>query len=136
MLSQLKTVHADLRDAIAALEKVVSQPAPEAEALSAARLRLSRASRRRRSLIECSILPSLHDVSPAAAAEIADLRLEGARLLVQSSSHIGAWTMRAIMADWAGYQRASAEMRGSMLRRIDREARILYPLLESRAAAA
>ncbi len=136
MLSQLKIVHADLRDAIAALEKVVSRPAPEGEALSAARLRLSRISRQRRSLIECTILPLLHDVPPAAAAEIADLRLEAARLLVESSSHIGAWTMRAIVADWAGYQRASAGMRASMLRRIDREARLLYPLLEKRPAAA
>lgn len=136
MLSQLKIVHAELRDAIAALEAVLAHPVPDDAAVAAARLRLSRISRQRRSLIECTILPLLHDLPPAAAAEIAELRLETARLLVQSSSHIGAWTMRAIMTDWAGYQRASAEMRRAMLRRIDREARLLYPLLEARAAAA
>ena len=136
MLSELKAIHAELREAIAALEAIVERPAPDDELLSAARLKLSRLSRRRRSMIECSIYPLLHDVGAHDAARIADLRLEGARMMVQSSEHIGRWTMREICADWPGYQRASAEMRRSMIRRIQCEAATLYPLLEAHQAAA
>jgi hypothetical protein len=136
MLHDLKAIHAELRHAIAELESILSRPAPQDELLSAARLRLSRLSSRRRSMIECQIFPLLHDVASEPARQIADLRLETASLLVKSSQHIGQWTMRAIAADWSGYQRASADMRASMLDRIRREAAILYPLLEARAVAA
>ena len=133
MLTQLKAVHAELREAIAGLEAVVSQPAPDREPLSAARLRLSKASSRRRSMIECSIYPLLHDLPPHEADKIANLRLEMAALMVQSSEHIGRWTIRAICEDWGGYQKASAAMRRSMLKRIEHEGAVLYPLLQAKA---
>jgi len=133
VLNQLKAVHAELRDGIAALESVVVRPAPDDEPLSVARLRLSRLSSRRRTMIETQIYPLLTSLSPEEARQVNALRFETAELLVRSSRHIGKWTVRAIWADWAGYQRASAEMRRSMLRRIQREAAILYPLLEARA---
>ena len=132
MLTQLKAVHAELREAIAGLEAVVSQPSPDRETLSAARLRLSRASSRRRSMIECSVYPLLHDVPPEEAAKIANLRLEMATLMVQSSEHIGRWTVQSICADWAGYQKASAAMRRSMLKRIEQEVTVLYPLIQAK----
>ena len=130
MLSQLKAVHVELRDAIAGLEAVVSQPSPDREPLSAARLRLSKASSRRRSMIECSIYPLLHDIPPHEAEKITNLRLEMATLMVKSSEHIGRWTINAICEDWAGYQKVSAAMRRSMLKRIEHEAAVLYPLLQ------
>ena len=133
MLTELKALHAELREAIAELAVVVARPEPEDEALSAARLKLSRLSRRRRSFIESTIFPELDGLPVTDAAQLAELRLETANLLVKSSEHIGRWTMRTISADWAGYQRASAAMRASMLKRIEREAAILYPLLEMRA---
>jgi hypothetical protein len=132
VLTQFKAVHAELREAIAGLEAVVSQPSPDREPLSAARLRLSKASSRRRSMIECSIYPLLHDVPPHEADKITNLRLEMAKLMVQSSEHIGLWTIRAICEDWPGYQKASAAMRRSMLKRIEHEAAVLYPLLQAK----
>jgi hypothetical protein len=132
VLTQLKAVHAELREAIAGLEAVVSRPSPDRELLSAARLRLSKASSRRRSTLECSIYPILHDVPQHDAEKIANLRLEMATLMVQSSEHIGRWTVRAICEDWAGYQKASAAMRRSMLKRIEHEAAVLYPLLQAK----
>ena len=133
MLTELKAIHDQLREAIAELAAVVTQPEMNDEALTAARLKLTRLSRRRRSFSDCTVLPQLHDVPAADTARLEDLRLEAARLGVQSSEHIGRWTMRSIAADWPGYQRASAAMRASMLKRIEREATILYPLLEVRA---
>jgi hypothetical protein len=136
VLSELKAIHSELREAIAALEAIVERPAPEDGPLSAARLNLSRLSSRRRVMIENRIYPLLQDIGPADAERVCELRLETARLMVQSSQHIGRWTMRAILADWSGYQRASAEIRRGMIRRIQHESAVLYPLLEARQAAA
>ena len=136
MLSQLVAIHAELRAAIAALEIVLSPLLPDDEAASGARLRLSRVSSRRYSLIQCQIYPSLHDVSAEDARKIADLQTQTAALLVQSSEHIGQWTRRAIGADWPGYKRASARMRSDMLGRIADESAILYPLLKAKTARA
>lgn len=133
MLNELKSVHGELREAIAELAAVVRNSVPDEGPLSAARFKLTKLSRRRRSLIQSVIMPLLHDVPAPEATAVADLALEGAKLSIASSEHIGRWTTNAILADWAGYQRASAEMRASMLKRIEREAAVLYPLLERKA---
>ena len=130
MLSELKAIHAELREAITELAAIVSATAPDEEALSRTRLKLTRLSRRRSALIRSADFPQPGDA--AVAARLNDLRLEATELMVKSSEHITRWTTRAILADWAGYQRASAEMRKSMLRRIEREAALLYPLLEGK----
>jgi hypothetical protein len=131
LLSQLKALHDELRLAIAELATEVGKSAPDLERLPMVRLNLNRLSGRRKSLIECSIAPLLHDAFPEDARRIADLRYESAGIAVATSTHIARWTMRQIVSDWPGYQRASAEMRRAMLRRIDREAAVFYPLLEA-----
>lgn len=133
MLSQLMRLHDELREAIRHLAIVVGEPTLDKDALSSARLRVTKLSRQRRSLIQCTVLPSLHDVPPQEAERIDQLVLEASGLAVASSEHIARWTMAAISADWTGYQRASAEMRASMLKRIRLEAAVLYPILEARA---
>ena len=133
MLGELRCIHGLLREAIAELAAVASNSVLDEAPLSTARLRLSRASRNRRSLILGSIAPLLHDVPAPKAADVAALVLEDSRLMINSSEHVRRWTMSGIRDDWTGYQRASAEMRASMLKRIDREAAVLYPLLESKA---
>jgi len=129
VLTLLKDVHAELRLAIAELAREAAKSEPDPDRLPATRLKLSRLSGRRRSLIEGEILPSLHELAPEDARKIADLRREATAIMVETSEHIAEWTTRQIVADWPGYQRASAAMRGAMLLRIDREAAVLYPLL-------
>jgi hypothetical protein len=138
VLAELKAVHAELRAAIAGLEVETCRPAPQDETLSQARLSLSRLSNRRNSLLDCTIYPRLHGASAPDARQLAELQLDAAQRRIASSEHIARWTMRAIHADWPGYCDASRDMRQAMLRRIDREAAILYPLLQplSQAAAA
>ena len=134
MLSQLKALHAELRLAIAELAVEAAKNEPDQDRLPAARLKLTRVSGRRKSLIECSIAPILHNVAPEDARRIADLRYESSAIAVGTSEHIAQWTTRAIVADWFGYRRASAEMRRAMLRRIDQEAALFYPLLAAEPA--
>ena len=134
MLSQLKILHGELRKAIAELAAETAKPEPDPATLPMARLKLTRASSRRKALIECSISPLLHDISRDDARRMEDLRRIAADKAVESSAHIARWTMRLILADWQGYRRASAEMRSQMLRRINEEAAFLYPLLEEKDA--
>lgn len=129
MLADLKGLHGELQEAIAALADLTSRSEPDVEALSAARLRLSRLSRRRRSLIECSIRPMLRDTSATDTLAISALAVETAEQSVRSSEHVGRWSLSTIRGDWEGYRRASAEMRMEMLRRIEHEATVIYPLL-------
>jgi hypothetical protein len=136
MLSQLKTVHQELRDAIAQLATLLQAPAPDAGAVAAARLALSKASGRRRALIDCTIMPALHDADPVSVRALAVLRQESAAARIASSEHIVRWTMARIAADWDGYRTASDRMRTEMQTAIDREAALLYPLLEAGAASA
>ena len=136
MLTQLKAFDSDLREGLAELAKHMSQPALNGDLLSRTRLKLTRLIGRRRSLIQCTILPCLHDVPPKYAAQLGELRVETVALAVQFSTHLVRWTARAIQADWAGYQTASVEMRRSLLRRIDADTALLYPLLTAKMGLA
>lgn len=135
MLTRLKTAHAEVLAAIADLEAETQRGEPAEATLSAARLKLTRASSRRKALIEHTIIPGLCGLSPENARRVDDLRRHSAEIAVDSSRHIGSWTMQAILADWIGYRRASRIMRAAMLRRIAEESEILYPLLGGRADA-
>lgn len=136
MLTQLQTIDDDLRQGIQELAALVSVPVPDEEALSRTRLKLARLNGRRRALIQCAILPHLHVAPSANAAQLADLRTEAATWSIRFSDHIARWTARAIRADWTGYQAASVEMRRSILKQIEREAAILYPLLGTQGGSA
>ncbi len=139
MLAQLKGLHGELRGAIAVLAELLSRAEPDEVALPAARLRIARLSRQQRSLIECTILPLLHDASPSDARAISELSLSIAAQSIKYSEHIGRWTRNAVLTDWAGYRRASVDLSQELLRMAEREAVVLYPLLQAKlyqAAAA
>ena len=136
MLDKLKTIHDEQREALTALATIVAQPDQDGDALAAARLLAMKLNRRRLSLIENTIFPFLHDAPPADARALSELRLEEAKHAVRMSEHITRWTLTAISSDWDGYKRASSEMRRAVLRRLDREAEVFYPLLTRREATA
>lgn len=131
MLEELREAHAALLAGIQELEDATRADAPDASALAGIRWRLSRASGRRRRLIEQASAHLLDQV-PGAAPEIGRLREGNAEMLSASSRHVGDWTIERITADWRGYRAASADMRKAMRARIALEKKILYPLLEQR----
>jgi hypothetical protein len=135
MLAELKAAHDDVLRAIDALADEVARPAP-GDALPAVRLALSKASRRRRSLLQCAILPALHDLDPENGRAVDGLRRQLADDLVTSSEHVGRWTLAQVQADWLGYRKASDAMRAHMRQRIEAEAALLAPLLAARTARA
>jgi len=136
MFNQLRTVDDELREGMKELAALTSQAAPDGEALARTRLKITRLAGRRRSLVQCAILPGLGDSPAASAARLSDLRRETMEAAVKFSAHLSRWTPQAIRADWTAYRAASADLRRFILQQVDREAAILYPLLAARSGAA
>jgi hypothetical protein len=63
------------------------------------------------------------------ARKLRGLREINAAQLEASTSHIGAWGLPQVTADWPGYVRASAPMRQSLRDLIAADRETLYPLL-------
>jgi len=95
-------------------------------------MKLTRVSGKWRTFVQCVALPELTDVSPDQARLLAELRRETAEFTVTKAEHIARWTMRVTEDDIAGYRRASAEIRRLLLAHLDREAAILYPLIQAK----
>lgn len=134
MLSELKALHEELRAAIAELEAQTTRSEPDQAGLPLARLKVVKVSGRRKALIDCTIAPSLRDISSEDARRMQDLRRAASDLAVETSQHIARWTMPSILADWEGYRVSAAEFRQLMLKRISEESAVLYPLLEQSEA--
>lgn len=126
MLGELREAHEALLGGIQELEEATRAAVPDRSVLAAIRWRLSRASGRRRRLVDqaCAELRS------GAPAQIDRLRENSADLLSASSRHVGTWTIEQVLADWDGYRTASTAMRAAMRKRILEEKAVLYPLLE------
>jgi hypothetical protein len=130
MLDQLKALHDDIVMFIGELEKLTAAPIPKLDAVADTRLRLTRASRRRTTLLETQIYPHLLDrVPPADRQRVESLRNSGKARLQASVGHIGQWTLQEVRDRWSDYGRASRAMRASMRERVEEERAIIYPLL-------
>jgi len=134
LLNQLKDVHEEVRATIKGLAEVLADANPDTQALSRIRMKLTRATGKWRTFVQCTVLPELTQVTPDQARLLAEMRSEAAEFAITKSTHISRWSTRVTEGDIAGYRRASADMRSALLARLDREAAILYPLLKDKAA--
>lgn len=132
MLSRLKCMHDELRAAIAELDAQIALSVPDHAALAHARRGAVRANSCRKTLVDCTIGPALHDVSPEDLERIRELRRTSFEFAVKISQHVAQWGMSAIEANWDGYRRSTGAINQAMLKHIATESAILYPLLESR----
>lgn len=122
-MEDLRRYHAQMLAALDELEQLTHAPTCDDKAVMAVRYRLTRASsaRRREVVALCEQLIALGKADPA----LVSLRDATNVSRGTSSSHIGTWTLRQVMADWPGYVRASAIMRASLRREIAREEAVL-----------
>ena len=135
MHRELRNAHRALLAALADMEAVTRDPAPERERYSAARWRLSNVSFARRSLWQ-RIHQALADCTLGAdAATLAELQQADIATTYASAAYVREWTAAAIDADWAGYCAASKEIRWQMKAAISVEQRLLYPLLARQSQA-
>src|SRR5690348_5175175 len=129
MLADLKATNEELLAALDALAKLTDQPEPNEAGLASARLKLSRASGKRRRVVDAACNLLLETASAEEARKLRGLREINAAQLESSTSHIGTWGLRQVMADWPGYCRASAPMRQSLRDLVEADRETLYPLL-------
>jgi len=128
--TQFEEAHAAVLHELAALERITAASTPDRAALAATRLRLSRASTRRVQLLDGTILPRLlGTAAPPEAKTLVELRGALAAARTRSSEHVVRWTLDQAVKDWAGYCRASAELRAAMRAQIERERTVVGPLL-------
>lgn len=131
MLSELKTLHADLLTQIDELERLTRDPVPSPNDVATARLKLTKASRRRTNFLDGVVYPALlSDGAIPGAERVRQLRDDDRSRLTRSSNHIAKWTLSEILADWTGYREASLVLRAAMRNRIREEQVVLYPLLQ------
>ncbi len=124
-MEDLRRHHAQMLAALEELEQLTRSPCCDDKAVTAARYRLTRASsaRRREVVALCEQLIEGGASDPA----LRSLRDATNASRATSSSHIGTWTLRQVIADWPGYVRASAAMRATLRREVEREITTLTP---------
>lgn len=131
MLTKLTRLHRDIEGFIETLAALGEEPVPRLDAVAAARLDLTRASRSRTTFLETTLYPRLLGrLSGEDRSKVEALRDSGRQTLIASIGHIGEWTLTKIGTHWSEYRAASRAMRASMRARIEEERTILYPLLK------
>jgi hypothetical protein len=129
MLAELNATNDELIAALDALDTLTAQSEPDLAGLAAARLKMSKASGQRRRIVDAACNLLVETASADDARKLRGLREINAAQLEASTSHIGAWGLPQLTADWPGYVRASAPMRQSLRDLIDADRETLYPLL-------
>jgi hypothetical protein len=132
LLNRLQLAHEAVLRNLALMEAATAGDHPDPASYAAVRLRLSQASRQRRSAF-AQLCESWKNLSARERAIADDLILDERRLTAQSSAHVRTWTREAIQADWEGYRNASAQIRSAMRDRIAREQILLFPRWMARA---
>jgi hypothetical protein len=130
-LSELQEAHSKLLTAIQDLAELTRGPMPEGQRISDTRWQVSEASLVRRMLWGRIHAYLSEHAGKDAESDLLALQEADMRLIRSSTEHVANWTAEAVMADWPGYCRASEVMRGRMIEAIEREKRLLYPILES-----
>ena len=131
LLAELMDAHAELLQAIEQLERLTRGPRPSNQVLDDARWKISKASLARRRLwgrIQAHLSAVVDRDAATKLRHLQDLEI---RLIRASVEHIARWPNKAVLNDWPGYCRASADMRSKLADMIIRERRILYPMLGS-----
>lgn len=129
MLAELKATNEELLAALDVLEQLTAQPEAHEASIASARLKLSRASGKRRRVVDAACNLLMETASPEEARKLRGLREINAAQLESSTVHIGRWGLRQVVADWPGYCRASTPMRQSLRDLVDADRATLYPLL-------
>jgi iron-sulfur cluster repair protein YtfE (RIC family) len=137
-VARLREEHARLIEILGRLELVVAQPAPPPTTeLFTLRLELTSALVGHLKTEDWMVYPKLiasRDKQVAATARAMAAEIGG--LAADFAAFSEAWGATEIARDWPGYRRAATFMIGALAKRIARENRELYPLIEAAVARA
>jgi len=129
ILADLQNAHIRLIASIKDLAKITEQASSDKVEYSAIRFRVSEASLARRIVFRAACDYLLPIASPADQQTIGRLRSADAELAKHASQHVQQWTTATVDLGWEGYCASSREIRSSLLKQIELERSLLYPLL-------
>lgn len=121
--------HQQLLDAMSVMEELTASSELNPLRLSHARLRVTRASLERRELFRKVVAQLGRNPTTAIAHALAVLQRHDLELLDLTSEHLATWTPARIKADSNGYCESTRNIRAKSRANIEREIRLLYPLL-------
>ena len=137
-VAKLREEHARLIEILGRLEAALARSVPPpATELFALRLELTAALVGHLKTEDWMVYPRLiasRDKQVAATARIMADEMGG--LAAEFAAFSEAWGATEINRDWPGYRRSATDMIGALARRIARENRELYPLIEASVAKA
>ncbi|WP_174274026.1 hypothetical protein [Sphingomonas bacterium] len=135
-LAELLAINEEVEAGALEMKRLAALPAlPDGAALSAARLRFSRALRRHLQHIDGAVLPHLRATADAAAKPA----IEAFRQLLHdyheaAAHHVARWPSTSVTADWDGYRRSVDDMLVRLRKRGEVERRDIHPLLAGTGA--
>ena len=131
ILADLELTHSRLLSAIQNLAKTTRRPSPDKLEYSAARFRVSQASLARRTVFRAACTYFEAVASTAEQETISRLRQADSDLGRLASQHVSRWSTERVADQWDGYCCASRDMRRALLKQIELERAMLFPLLRN-----
>lgn len=121
--------HDQLRDVASLYRLELAKPGPDPRSLADCRWKLMRLVTGHLAYEGLHLYPALY----AAGGRNADIARQMATEIEQLSgalqNHVREWTVTRIDSDWPGYRRAAGALIDTLVLRIDREEKDIYPLL-------
>ena len=129
ILADLQNAHARILTCMREMTKATAKPGPDKIAYTTARFRLSEASFARRLVLQSAFDFLFSRASLSDRQVISRLRVADLELAQQTSLHVNRWTPEKVLLDWGSYCRASNDLRHAILKQVELERTMLYPLL-------
>jgi len=136
LLGELRHAHCTLIEAIAEMDRLTREPAPDAPACATGRWRLGQASLERRLIVARICDYFIHRLDDGRRGALKELMVDDQALLRERSSLLARWPTNALEKDWAGFCEESRAFRGKKRAHIAMEQKLLYPMLQDAAKAA
>lgn len=125
MFNTLDEHHRQIRAGLAEIRVLCDMPNPDIPRLSAARLRLSRASSARSRYVRSILTAAVQaDANARFLSELEDLQHAFVAYRLASNDHITKWNSQTIAEDWNGYRASAREIWIMMEDQITRERRM------------
>jgi hypothetical protein len=126
---EYKTAHQEMLEALRVMDEMALGPVPYQLRFSHTRLRVTRAANDSRAALHKILAVLLQLPGPTTAGKVEVLKQLHVELREVARRHMATWTHAAAQSDWAAYCQSHGELAQRWYEIIDRERRLLYPVL-------
>jgi Hemerythrin HHE cation binding domain len=127
--------HDQLRDVANRYRLEIARPGPDPRSLADCRWKLMRLVTGHLAYEGLHLYPALYRSGGRDADAARQMATEIEQLSAELQNHVRDWTGTRIESDWPGYRLAAEALVDTLVRRLDREEKELYPLLLMAKAA-